>query len=240
MRGGAEQWYNLSKPPFCQESHVVSQPTSFEQLPADLPVPEDDGACAHLVGCAVPSLALTATDGSTVNLAALPSRTLVYCYPRTGVPGQALPTDWDTIPGARGCTPEACGFRDHHAELRARGTTVFGLSTQDTAYQQEFAARLHLPFAILSDAEFRLTTALRLPTFTVDGMRLIKRLTLVLHDGVIEHVFYPIFPPDTHAGQVVAWLADHQSDLSGVRRDDPPVPPGSLWRTPGRSPDPAG
>lgn len=188
----------------------MSQPGNFNQLPADLPVPEDDGACAHLVGRAVPALALPATDGSTVNLAALTGRTVVYCYPRTGVPGQALPTDWDAIPGARGCTPEACGFRDHHAELRDLGAAVFGLSTQDTPYQQELAERLHLPFALLSDAELRFATALRLPSFAVDGMTLIKRLTLVLRDGVIEHVFYPVFPPDTHAAQVTAWLTRHQ------------------------------
>lgn len=188
----------------------MSQPANFNQLPADLPAPEDDGACAHLVGRAVPALALPATEGSAVNFAALPGRTVVYCYPRTGVPGQALPTNWDAIPGARGCTPEACGFRDHHAELRALGAAVFGLSTQEAPYQQELAARLHLPFALLSDAELRFAAALKLPTFGVDGMTLIKRLTLVLRDGVIEHVFYPVFPPDTHAAQVTAWLASRQ------------------------------
>jgi peroxiredoxin len=178
----------------------------FHTLPANLPVPSDDGACAHLVGLAVPSLALLATDGRMIDLAALPGRTLVYGYPRTGRPGEDLPTGWDEIPGARGCTPESCGFRDHHAELAALGARVFGLSTQDSTYQQEVVTRLHLPFALLSDAELRFTTALRLPTFAVDGMTLIKRLTLVLRNGVIEQVFYPVFPPDTHAAAVIAWL----------------------------------
>jgi peroxiredoxin len=185
----------------------MAQSDPFHTLHANLPVPSDDGACAHLVGLAVPSLALLATDGRMIDLAALPGRTVVYCYPRTGQPDQALPTGWDEIPGARGCTPEACGFRDHHAELQALGARVFGLSTQASAYQQEVVARLHLPFALLSDAELRFTTALRLPTFAVDGMTLIKRLTLVLRDGVIEQVFYPVFPPDSHAAAVTAWLA---------------------------------
>lgn len=178
-------------------------------------MPTDDGACAHLIGVTVPSLALPTTDGRMVNLAALPGRTVVYGYPRTGQPGQALPTGWDAIPGARGCTPEACGFRDHHAELQALGARVFGLSTQDRPYQQEVVTRLHLPFALISDAELRLTTALRLPTFTVDGMTLIRRLTLVLRDGVIAHVFYPVFPPDTHAEAVTAWLAAHPLASAG-------------------------
>jgi peroxiredoxin len=184
-------------------------------LPANLPVPSDDGACAHLPGLAVPSLVLPATDGRVVELAALPGRTVVYGYPRTGRPGEDLPTGWDAIPGARGCTPESCGFRDHHAELAALGARVFGLSTQDSAYQQEVAARLHLPFALLSDAELRFATALRLPTFAVDGMTLIRRLTLVLRDGVIEHIFYPVFPPDTHAATVTAWLAAHPLGSAG-------------------------
>jgi peroxiredoxin len=188
----------------------MARSDSVYELPPDLPVPTDDGACAHLVGLAVPPLALPATDGRQVALATLPGRTIVYCYPRTGRPDQELPTGWNAIPGARGCTPEACGFRDHHAELAALGAAVFGLSTQDTAYQQEAAEHLHLPFALLSDAELRFVTALRLPTFEVDGMALINRLTLVLRDGVIEHVFYPVFPPDTHAEAVLAWLAAQQ------------------------------
>lgn len=177
-------------------------------LPESLPVPEDDGACDHLPGLALPPFELAATDGSQVLLDRLPGRVIVYAYPRTGVPGEEpLVPDWDAIPGARGCTPESCGFRDHFAELRAAGASlVFGLSTQDTAYQREAARRLHLPFALLSDADLGLTKALRLPTFDAAGQTLIKRLTLVIGDGRIEHVFYPVFPPDAHAGEVLAWL----------------------------------
>jgi peroxiredoxin len=177
-------------------------------LPPELPVPQDDGAAAHLAGARLPALALAATDGSQVDLAALAGRTVVYIYPRTGRPGVALPDGWDAIPGARGCTPQSCSFRDHFAELRSRGVAhLFGLSTQDTAYQREAVERLHLPFAILSDADLKLTRALNLPTFTVDGMVLIKRMVLVIDDGRIAKVFYPVFPPDESAATVVAWLA---------------------------------
>ncbi|NVO13975.1 MAG: peroxiredoxin [Rhodoplanes sp.] len=177
-------------------------------LPDDLPVPQDDGAADHLTGLAIPAIALPATDGTMVDLSALRGRTVVYAYPRTGRPGQPLPTGWDAIPGARGCTPQSCGFRDHFSDLRARGVAhLFGLSTQDTGYQREAAERLHLPFRLLSDAAFRLTDALRLPTFTVDGMRLIRRLTLVIDDGVIATVLYPVFPPDRSAAAVLEWLA---------------------------------
>jgi peroxiredoxin len=176
-------------------------------LPASLPAPQDDGAAKHLPGMRMPDIALAATDGSSVTLAALAGRTVVYAYPRTGVPGQPPFTeDWDLIPGARGCTPQSCDFRDHHGELQAAGARVFGLSTQTTEFQQEARGRLHLPFDLLSDDEFRLTEALRLPAFEVNGTRLLKRLTLVIGDGVIEHVFYPVFPPDRHAGEVLRWL----------------------------------
>jgi peroxiredoxin len=172
-----------------------------------LPTPVDDGATAHLVGLHLPSIPLPATDATTVDLAQQRGCTVVYVYPRTGVPGQALPTGWDDIPGARGCTPQSCAFRDHFAELRALGVDqLYGLSTQDTAYQREVVERLHLPFPILSDAALQLTRALRLPTFTVDGMTLIKRLTLVLRDATIAQVFYPIFPPDRNAAEVADWL----------------------------------
>ena len=142
-------------------------------------------------------------------------RTIVYCYPRTGRPGETLPDGWDAIPGARGCTPQACAFRDHAADLEALGADVLGLSTQDTAYQREMVERLHLPFEVLSDAEFKLVDALQLPTFEVDGMRLIKRLTLVIRDGRIEHVFYPVFPPDSSAEQIVAWLSERADARAG-------------------------
>lgn len=185
------------------------------QLPAGLPVPEDDGGCDHLPGAAMPSIGLPTTDGTTVDLSRRwPGRTIVYAYPRTGQPGVALPDGWDAIPGARGCTPESCAFRDHHAALVARRARVFGLSTQTTDYQRELVERLHLPFAVLSDHEERLTRALRLPTFRVAGMTLIRRLTLVIRDGRIEHVFYPVFPPDRHAASVLAWLDSDPAKVS--------------------------
>ena len=177
-------------------------------LPADLPAPTDDGAADHLPGTALPSVELASTDGSVVALADLPGRTVVYVYPWTGRPGEPLLTDdWDLIPGARGCTPESCGFRDHHADLvEAGAAAVFGLSTQDTAYQRELADRLGLPYGVLSDEGLELTRALRLPTFEVAGMTLLRRLTFLARDGEIERVWYPVFPPDTHAADVVAWL----------------------------------
>lgn len=178
------------------------------ELPADLPVPENDGAADHLPGMAVPDVALPATVGGTVELAALPGRTVVYAYPRIGVPGERFYEHWDSIPGARGCTPESCGFRDHHAAMTAQGARVFGLSTQDTAFQREAAVRLALPFALLSDGRLTLTRALGLPTFRAEGITLLKRLTLVLNAGTIEHVFYPVFPPDRHGEAVLAWLTE--------------------------------
>jgi peroxiredoxin len=181
-------------------------------LPPDLPRPVDDGAADHLTGARLPSLALRATAGDDVDLASLDGRTVVYAYPWTGRPGESLLVDdWDLIPGARGCTPETCGFRDHHAELTAAGARVFGLSTQDTAYQRELAERLVLSFAILSDAGLELTDALGLPTFEAAGKTLLRRLTLLARDGGIEHVWYPVFPPDRHAGEVLDWLRANPS-----------------------------
>jgi peroxiredoxin len=176
-------------------------------LPDALPAPVDDGAARHLAGLALPDLILPATDGSIVNLAALAGRTVVYVYPRTGEPGKAPPDGWDQIPGARGCTPQSCSFRDHFADLKRLGVgQLFGLSTQDTAYQREAAERLHLPFPILSDADLRLARAIKLPTFEVAGMTLLKRMAWVIESGRIVKVFYPVFPPDKNAEEVVAWL----------------------------------
>jgi peroxiredoxin len=178
-------------------------------VPVDLPAPVDDGACAHLVGMRMPHVVLDATLGAPVDLAALPAgRTVLFAYPRTGQPGVALPDGWDAIPGARGCTPQNCTFRDNHAAFTALGAGVLALSTQITAYQREMAERLHLPYPVLSDAAFALTDALRLPTFEADGMRLLRRATLVIGDGVIEHVFYPVFPPDRSAEPVLDWLRE--------------------------------
>jgi peroxiredoxin len=182
---------------------------NLTQVPPDLPVPVDDGGARHLQGLALPDLALAATDGSQVNLSRLAGRTVLYVYPRTGVPGQPSPDGWDTIPGARGCTPQSCGFRDHFAELSKLGIAhVHGLSTQTTEEQREAAERLHLPFALLSDAGLALTRAIDLPTFTVAGMTLIKRMAWVIDGGVLSKVFYPVFPPDRNAEEVIAWLQE--------------------------------
>jgi len=181
-------------------------------LPPDIPIPQDDGAARHLAGMKLPDLALPATSGLPVNLAKLRGRTVVYIYPRTGVPGQALPTGWDDIPGARGCTPQSCGFRDHFGDLKELGVAqVFGLSTQDRVYQQEAATRLHLPFPILSDEQLAFARALNLPTFSVDGMTLLKRMALIVDDGVISKVFYPVFPPDQNAAEVAAWIQSRRA-----------------------------
>ena len=184
----------------------------YTRLPEGLPRPSDDGAAAHLPGMRVPALTLRSSDGGSVDLAALGSgRSVIYLYPLTGRPGVDLPEGWDAIPGARGCTTEACDFRDHFAELREEGAErVFGLSSQDPAYQAEVVHRLRLPFEMLSDPEFALGGALRLPEFSAPGYdRLYARLTLVIRDGLVERAFYPIFPPNAHAQQVLEWLRDH-------------------------------
>jgi peroxiredoxin len=174
-----------------------------------IPAPQDDGAARHLVGLPMASVLLPATDGAIVDLSLSRGLVVVYAYPRTGEPGIENPPGWDLIPGARGCTPQSCSFRDHFAELKSLGVRqLFGLSTQDTAYQGEAAGRLHLPFPLLSDAELKLARSMRLPTFETSGMTLLKRLTLVIKDGIVAHVFYPVFPPDRNASDVIAWLAE--------------------------------
>jgi peroxiredoxin len=169
---------------------------SLTALPPDLPRPVDDGGARHLPGMSLPRIRLRSTAGRWVTLTNI-SRpcVIVYCYPMTGVPGKPLPAGWDDIPGARGCTPETCGFRDHHKELLKLGADVFGMSTQTTSYQQEMVSRLHVPFEVLSNEHLRFTRALRLPTFVVAGMVLLRRLTLVVSDNRVEKVFYPVFPP---------------------------------------------
>ena len=180
-------------------------------LPDDLPVPEDDGAADHLPGMEMPAVSLPATDGTTVNLHELPPRTVIYVYPLTGRPDKdVIPEGWEDVPGARGCTPESRGFRTQYDELRDNGVgEVFGLSTQPSEYQREARDRLNLPFEMLSDAEWELTNELDLPTFAIEGDDYLKRLTLVISDGRIEHVFYPIFPPDEHASEVLEWIKDN-------------------------------
>lgn len=185
----------------------MTTPHNPNVLPADIPAPQDDGGARHLTGLKLPPVALAATDGTKVDLSTLAGRTVVYIYPRTGVPGQAPPDGWDAIPGARGCTPQSCSFRDHFAELKQLGVArLYGLSTQDTAYQREAVERLHLPFPVLSDEGLALARAIDLPTFTVAGMTLHKRMALVIDDGVVSKVFYPVFPPDKNAEEVIAWL----------------------------------
>ena len=179
--------------------------TNLNQLPTDLPVPQDDGACNHLVGMPLPNVALLATDGSMVNLSQLAGRLVIYCYPMTGQPNVPLPEGWDQIPGARGCTPQSCAFRDHYQELQALHANVFGLSVQSTEYQREMATRLHLPFQVLSDEQYQFQKALNLPTFVAAGMTLLKRVTFISHQGRIEAVHYPIFPSDSDP----AWVSDY-------------------------------
>ena len=201
-------WQTLFNRRFHQ---AMPRKDNIYELPKNLPVPVDDGACDHLTGFQLPSALMLSTADRQVDLSSLAGRTVVYCYPRTGRPGQELPKGWNDIPGARGCTPQSCAFRDHYQQLQSLGVRVFGLSTQDTTYQREAVQRLHLPFELLSDSELAFTRALRLPTFQVEGMVLIKRLTLIIDGGRITKVFYPVFPPDKNATEVIQWLSVHPS-----------------------------
>jgi peroxiredoxin len=190
---------------------------SLHSVPDDLPRPVDDGACDHLEGMELPSLALPSTAGAPVDLSALPGRLVVYCFPRAGQPGVPSPAGWDKIPGARGCTPQSLAFRDHHHKIHALHAEVFGISTQSPEVQAEIAARLQLPFALLSDEKLEFARALKLPTFEADGMTLIRRLTLIVTEGAIEKVFYAVFPPDRSADEVIVWLLAHprRPELAG-------------------------
>lgn len=184
---------------------------NLNTLPDNLPVPTDDGASTHLVGLAVPPLRLMPTNGQEICLTEISQskRIVVYCYPLTGKPGQELPAGWSDIPGARGCTPQSCSFRDHHQELLLLNAIVFGLSTQTTEFQQEAASRLHLPFPLLSDFQRVFANALNLPMFEVEGQILTKRLTMIIWQGKIVKVFYPVFPPDKNAQEVIVWLTNN-------------------------------
>ena len=184
--------------------------TNLNQLPSDLPIPEDDGAADHLIGMSLPIISLKTTAHSQFNFGEIKGRLVIYCYPMTGQPNVPLPDGWDQIPGARGCTPQSCSFRDHYQELRSLGADVVGLSVQSTEYQQEMADRLHLPFPVLSDEDYRFQQVLRLPTFVAAGMTLLKRITLIANDGVIEAVHYPIFPSDSDP----AWVIDYLKNRS--------------------------
>jgi peroxiredoxin len=186
---------------------LAQRKDDINQLPPNLPVPLDDGACDHLPGLTLPSIQLTTTRNRMLDVSKVVSpRVIVYIYPRTGQPNAPVPEGWDAIPGARGCTPQSCSMRDHYKEMKSLGTEVFGLSAQSTEYQQEMAERLHLPFEVLSDNALAFTRALKLPTFQTSGMTLNKRLTLVVRDHRIEKVFYPVFPTDQHGQQMVDWL----------------------------------
>jgi peroxiredoxin len=180
----------------------------YESLPPDLPVPVDDGACDRLAGMRLPDISLESTGGGAARLLEVcAGRCVLYLYPRTGTPGVPLPDGWDLIPGARGCTPQSCGFRDHAQELRDLGASVVGVSSQLPEEQLEFSERVELPFPLLSDPTLLLARRLRLPTFAVEGMRLYRRVTMIVEDGVITKVFYPVFPPDRNAEEVLAWLS---------------------------------
>lgn len=196
--------------------------TNVEQLPDDLPVPVDDGAAQQVIGSRIPALPLPSTDGPQVDISEVPGATVLFGYPRTGTPGEPLPTGWDAIPGARGCTPQACAIRDSFAEFAALSVTVFGLSTQSRDDQREAAQRLHLPYPLLSDADLALTRAWGLPTFSVDDLTLLRRITIFLTDGVVAGLIYPVFPPDGAAAQALAWLRARPTP-SAVVTPPPPI-----------------
>jgi len=181
--------------------------TNLNRLPTNLPAPKDDGATSHLTGLLIPEISLPATSGASMSLTRSKGFVVVYFYPKTGRPNVPLPRDWDVIPGARGCTPQSCSFRDHMAELKSLDAEVFGVSSQTTSYQIEAKERLHLPFELLSDTQFLLRDRLRMPTFLAEGEELYRRVTLIIHEGIIAKVFYPVFPPDQNATDVIKWLS---------------------------------
>lgn len=189
--------------------------TELGRLPDELPVPEDDGACDHLLHKNLPSVELASTDGNIIDLSRYPGWLVIYCYPMTGRPDRELPDKWDSIPGARGCTPQTCSFRDHYLELAGLNAAVYGLSTQTTEYQLEAKQRLQLPFDLLSDHLLEFASALNLPVFAVDNIKLIKRVTLITESGNIKKIFYPVFPPAINPTQVINWLKAHKNNHAG-------------------------
>jgi peroxiredoxin len=195
----AEKIYNMEK---------------LTDLPKDLPTPLDDGACNHLIGEYLPSISLSGTQGGYIDLSAISGYVVIYCYPMTGKPGVPLPDGWDAIPGARGCTPQSCAFRDHYQELKNLGSQVFGISTQSTEDQIEAKMRLHLPFELLSDRDLSFAYKLKLPTFETNTKYLIKRVSLIVKDGKIVKFFYPVFPPDRNADDVINWFKEQNSQTS--------------------------
>ncbi|KIO78479.1 hypothetical protein TH53_03470 [Pedobacter lusitanus] len=189
--------------------------TNLEILPPNLPVPADDHACDHLPGLTIPNVVLKATNGESVTLSSIKGRLVIYCYPMTGPEHVPLPEGWDAIPGARGCTPQACSFRDHYQELKQLNTVVYGMSAQSTEDQTESKERLHLPFELLSDENFLFTSALNLPLHIAGDLKFMKRVTLIFEDGVIVKHFYPVFPPDKNIDEVLAYLKN-KSELNSL------------------------
>lgn len=191
--------------------NIQSPPDVISSIPANLPIPSDDGACEHLENMLMPDVSLWSTDDQKINLSRLSGWNVIFCYPMTGRPGVAIPEGWVQIPGAAGCTPQACSYRDNHTELKRNGVGVYGISTQTSEAQKEASNRLGLPYPLLSDADHSLSSALKLPLLEVGGLKLIKRLTLILKDGVIKKCFYPVFPPDKNVVEVIAWLSENQA-----------------------------
>lgn len=191
--------------------NTKSPPDVIFSIPADLPLPLDDGACEHLKNMRIPNISLWSTDDQEINLSSLSGWNVIFCYPMTGRPGVPIPEGWVQIPGAAGCTPQACSYRDNHAELKRNGVGVYGISTQTSEAQKEASNRLGLPYPLLSDADHSFSAALKLPLLEIGGSKLIKRLTLILKDGVIKKCFYPVFPPDKNVVEVIAWLSENKA-----------------------------
>lgn len=191
--------------------NIQPPPDVLRSIPADLPIPIDDGACEHLENMQMPNVSLSSTDDQQINLSSLSGWNVIFCYPMTGRPGFAIPEGWVQVPGAAGCTPQACSYRDNHTELKRNGIGVYGISTQTSEAQKEAADRLRLPYPLLSDADHSFSSALKLPLLEAGGLKLIRRLTLILKDGVIKKCFYPVFPPDKNVVEVMSWLSENQA-----------------------------